>query len=198
MAFSESNLVVDVEVAIPTNVASQWLDRDLGLAGRVITSSGSGSSKTYHNHLVTLNKPILRIPTIAIHLDRTQNEKTHYNTEQQLVPILGLASSILNGQDMPSSDRHTPMLLRVLTDHLGLASPEEIEDFDLRLFDVQPATLMGASEEFISAARIDNLFSTYCAGEALASMDYSLAGPSSGQLISIWDHEEVGSKSGMS
>lgn len=139
----------------------------------------------------------LRIPTVAIHLDRSQNEKTHYNTEQQLVPILGLASSALNAPASSSSERHTPMLLQLLAEHLSLQSIEQVEDFDLRLFDVQPPTLGGVHNEFIFAARLDNLFSTYAAGEALAtsSTDASLKGQTTGRMIAIWDHEEVGSKS---
>lgn len=141
----------------------------------------------------------LRIPTVAIHLDRTQNEKTHYNTEQQLVPILGLASSMLNAPALPSggaTDRHTPLLLQTVAEHLQLQSLEQIEDFDLRLFDTQAACLGGANDEFIFAARIDNLFSTHAAAEALASTTAeSLARSSTGRLIAIWDHEEVGSKS---
>ncbi|SCV68898.1 BQ2448_1019 [Microbotryum intermedium] len=76
-----------------------WLDRDLGIAGRV-TLSGTTSSMTqgveYSSHLVLHREPILRMPTIAIHLERSQNDKFYYNPETQQVPILAMANKALN------------------------------------------------------------------------------------------------------
>ena len=62
------------------------------LSGTKAASATGG----YSSHLVLHREPILRMPTIAIHLERTQNEKTAYNPETQMVPILALASKELN------------------------------------------------------------------------------------------------------
>ncbi|WVF69191.1 hypothetical protein IAT40_003966 [Kwoniella sp. CBS 6097] len=83
-----------------------WFDRDLSLAGRVIVSSssssssgsgsGSGSEPKYVSKLVKIDRPLLRIPTLAIHLDRTANEAFKFNKETEFLPILGLLADQLN------------------------------------------------------------------------------------------------------
>ncbi|BGP12920.1 hypothetical protein JCM10213_004339 [Rhodosporidiobolus nylandii] len=195
-----------------------WMDRDLGIAGRVILSNTSAASAAspYTSHLVNIAKPILRMPTIAIHLDRTQNEKFFYNSETQQVPVLAMASKELNkafveenktasevsfADPLSITSHHHPILLHTvakqLSEQLGEeVAPKDIHDFELSLYDVQPATIGGALNEFILSARIDNLFSTYAAVEGLIKSSQS-ADPSDGRvsLIACWDHEEVGSVS---
>ena len=104
------------------------------------------------------------MPTIAIHLDRTQNEKFAYNPETAQVPILAMASSALNEpftaidsgstavsftDPLSVTSHHHPILLhkvaRSLTESLSeQVSPTQIHDFELSLYDVQPSTLGGA------------------------------------------------------
>ena len=68
-----------------------WFDRDLSIAGRVLVESSSGK---FTHHLVKINRPILRIPTIAIHLDRTvDSEGFKFSKENQLFPMLGLVKN---------------------------------------------------------------------------------------------------------
>lgn len=139
------------------------MDRDLGIAGRVTLSGAKGASD-YTSHLVQIDEPILRMPTLAIHLARDQNEKFHYNSETQQVPILSLANKELNrafvednkssaevsfADPLDISSHHSPVLLhtvaRKLSDELGeQVTPAQIHDFELSLFDVQPATIGGA------------------------------------------------------
>lgn len=96
-----------------------WFDRDLSLAGRVIVSNGEGS---YSSKLVKIDRPLLRIPTLAIHLDRTMNEAFKFNKETNYRPILGLVADQLNagvggderarsgaGTPVPFSGRGTPV-----------------------------------------------------------------------------------------
>ncbi|BGP36870.1 hypothetical protein JCM10449v2_000772 [Rhodotorula kratochvilovae] len=194
-----------------------WMDRDLGIAGRVTVSGAKGASAdTYTSHLVLVREPILRMPTIAIHLDRTQNDKFHYNPETQQVPILALASKELNkafveennssaevsfADPLDITSHHSPVLLHTIARKLGedlgeQVTPAQIHDFELSLFDVQPATVGGALNEFIFSPRIDNLFSSYAALEALILSAESSA-PSDGRvsMIALFDNEEVGSVS---
>jgi aspartyl aminopeptidase len=143
---------------------SSWFDRDLSLAGRVIvstsgTGSGSGSegksSEGFTSKLVKIDRPLLRIPTLAIHLDRTMNDQFKFNKETEFLPILGLVADTLNGKDGKKSgtpfsgqatpvegekqnegvfedieSRHHPLLLAVLADELG-CSIGDIQDFEL-------------------------------------------------------------------
>lgn len=137
------------------------------LAGRVTVSKGSDK---YSSLLVRIGEPILRMPTIAIHLERTQNEKFHYNTETQQVPILALASKELNrafveennssaevsfADPLDISSHHHPVLLhtlaRALSEQIGEAvTPAQLHDFELSLFDAQPATIGGALVSLLS------------------------------------------------
>ncbi len=63
-----------------------WFDRDLGVAGRVMVK---GSDGKIQGKLVKIDKPILRIPTLAIHLDRDSGAKLEFNKQTQLFPVLG-------------------------------------------------------------------------------------------------------------
>ncbi|KAF4600928.1 hypothetical protein EYR38_005574 [Pleurotus pulmonarius] len=153
-----------------------WFDRDLSIAGRVVVSDKSG---TYSSKLIKIERPILRIPTLAIHLDRNSAADFKFNTETEFTPILGLISSQLNApttepekkpETKPASsiqDYHHPALLSLLAGELSVA-PEEIHDFELQLYDTQPSVLGGINNEFIFSPRMDNLVSSFCAVEALA------------------------------
>ncbi|KAJ7499021.1 aspartyl aminopeptidase [Mycena latifolia] len=179
-----------------------WLDRDLSLAGRVVTSHADG----FKSKLVKIDKPILRIPTLAIHLDRNVNESFKFNQETEFVPILGQIASQLNestaGKEPVKKatsvqDNHHPALLSLLANELSVA-PEEIHDFELSLYDTQPSVLGGLNSEFIFSPRMDNLFSSFCAVEALAQ---SVSTPDFQTLegnvncITLFNHEEIGSVS---
>ncbi|BFZ61302.1 hypothetical protein YB2330_002364 [Saitoella coloradoensis] len=180
-----------------------WFDRDLGVAGRVMVKQGDGS---YKQQLLKIDRPILRIPTLAIHLDRDVNVKFEFNKETHLTPIAGLVSAQLNAETPvePTTDsddkdagsvakRHTPALISLISNELS-CKPEEIHDFELVLFDTQAPALGGLHEEFIFSARLDNLGCSYCAVRGIS--DAAEKGEHDDgiiRLISLFDHEEIGS-----
>jgi aspartyl aminopeptidase len=177
-----------------------WFDRDLGIAGRVLLEKDG----QYTHHLVNIDRPILRIPSLAIHLDRGVNEAFKFNAETHLTPILALANQQLNGasekkSSTPTSEsaRHHSALVTLIEKELGIEA-SQIRDMELCLYDTQPATLGGVSEEFIISARLDNLFMSYCALEGLiASLEdaKSVDNDENIRLIALFDNEEIGSKS---
>jgi aspartyl aminopeptidase len=129
-----------------------WFDRELSLAGRVLVSTPTGVD----HKLVNLKAPLLRIPTLAIHLDRTANDGFSFNKEVQLTPVLGQVSKELTGEG-----KHHAALLDLIGKELN-CTPEQIEDFELCLYDTQPAQLGGLQNEFIHSARLDNLMMSFC------------------------------------
>jgi aspartyl aminopeptidase len=139
-----------------------WFDRDLSLAGRVIVSVPNAASgePSFVSKLVKIDRPMLRIPNLAVHLDSSINQSFTFNKETQFRPILGLVADQLNdtkgegrSTPMPFSgraspvqgasaskvddkdvvkmeDKHHPLLLAVLADELG-CSIGDIHDFEL-------------------------------------------------------------------
>ncbi|KAJ3833958.1 aspartyl aminopeptidase [Lentinula raphanica] len=181
-----------------------WLDRDLSIAGRVITSNSSGEFKS---RLIRIDRPILRIPSLAIHLDRNVNESLKFNQETEFVPILGLISEQLNATSESSksspgdvkassiAENHHSALLSLLASELSVA-PDEIHDFELQLYDTQPSQLGGIANEFIFSPRMDNQFSSFCAVDALIGSVTSSSLPEGNvNCIALFNHEEVGSVS---
>uniref|UniRef100_A0A0W0FCJ6 aspartyl aminopeptidase n=1 Tax=Moniliophthora roreri TaxID=221103 RepID=A0A0W0FCJ6_MONRR len=174
---------------------------DLSLAGRVVTADKTGK---FASRLVKIDRPVLRVPTLAIHLDRSVDVSFAFNQETEFIPILGLAASQLNTPtEAPKKtatsiqDNHHSALLSLLSEELSVA-PEEIHDFELHLYDVQPACLGGINNEFIFAPRMDNQFSSYCAVEALINTASSNLFPTlegNVNAIALFNHEEVGSVS---
>jgi aspartyl aminopeptidase len=158
---------------------STWLDRDLGVAGRLALADGQSVR-------VRIDAPICRIPNLAIHLNREVNkEGLALNPQLHLAPVLGLEKL---------AARPVLELLAEACDRSGVAGARaaDIIGFDLGLFDVQPGVIGGDAGEFLFSARLDNLASCHAACEALlaASEDAEVT-----RVIALYDHEEVGSQS---
>lgn len=159
-----------------------WLDRDLSLAGRV-TLRGEPEPRTV---LIDFARPILRIPNLAIHLQRELNkEGLKLNTQQHMVPIIGLEES--------------PSLRDLLTSELRAQNQIEVDAsdvlaFDLMTYDVQPSVVSGVRGEFIHAPRLDNLASCHAGLTALIGAG-SAPLPQHTSVVVLYDHEEVGSRS---
>jgi aspartyl aminopeptidase len=157
----------------------------------------SSSSKHIAHRLIRLDKPLLRIPTLAIHLDRTQNDAFKFNRESEFRPIIGLVEDTLNTpastptsspeDAAPVEARHHSQLLSLLS--TTMSEPiDQIKDFELVLYDTQPPTLGGLNDEFIFAPRLDNLCMTFCAVKAIEEST-GLEDDDTVRLISLFDHE---------
>ncbi|MEM7468120.1 MAG: M18 family aminopeptidase [Pseudomonadota bacterium] len=155
-----------------------WFDRDLSLAGRVTIQHKSHGLK---NILVNLNKAIAIIPSLAIHLDREANKKRNINEQTYLPPIIGLTGETL--------DLNALLETAIKKEH-GTDSLGNIVDFELSLYSIEPAGMVGIEEEFLASARLDNLLSCFIAARAIADSKGN-----TNQLIVCNDHEEVGSGS---
>lgn len=154
-----------------------WFDRDLSMAGRVSYLSKDGDRL---NALVDFKKPVAVIPSLAIHLDREANSSRKINAQTFLPVILG--------QGEEKSDFKQLLAEQMRTE--GNHSVEKVLDYEISLYDTQPPSLIGLSEEFLVSARLDNLLSCYMGLAALLEADTA-----EGALLVCNDHEEVGSMS---
>jgi len=177
-----------------------WFDRDLSVAGRVLLREPDGSVV---HRLVQIDRPIMRIPSLAIHLNasiRTDGFKP--NEEKHLAPVLATAiKSELEGFEIDSDDEapqmHHPLLLAVLAEELN-CDTSDIADFELNVCDTQPSVIGGVAKEFVLSGRLDNLASSYCAVEALLASTAdggSLDSESGVRMVALFDNEECGSDS---
>jgi aspartyl aminopeptidase len=158
-----------------------WLDRDLSLAGRLTFREDGGIGTV----LIDFERPLLRIPSLAIHLNREVNTQgLQLNSQQHVVPLLGLESA--------------PRLAQFLVEELAARSTarisaEDVLAFDLMLHDAQPSGVAGARGEFILAPRLDNLGSCHAALSALLTAARDPV-PAFTRVIVLYDHEEIGSR----
>ena len=156
-----------------------WFDRDLGIAGRVLVESPEGGCSTL---LVDSQCPVAVIPSLAIHLDRDANKGKALNAQTQMNAIIGGMSQV-------------PRDITALVEQLLAAQGETLGDrrvieFELGLYDCQPAAQVGLKGELFASARLDNLLSCFCGLEALLQSDGTQA-----VMFVANDHEEVGSGS---
>ncbi|QIX01772.1 hypothetical protein AMS68_007289 [Peltaster fructicola] len=181
-----------------------WWDRDLGIGGRVLVKEGNKIS----TKLVKLPWPIARIPTLAPHFG--QAAVGPFNPETQMTPIIGLDSSrsaslfdVADPFSAPSIlhegtflSTQPPKLARAIAKELGLTAETagNIIDWELELFDVQPAQLGGIEKEFIFAGRIDDKLCSWAAIQALIeSAEDDLDDSSLIKVVGLFDNEEIGS-----
>ncbi|PQM33168.1 putative aspartyl aminopeptidase [Prunus yedoensis var. nudiflora] len=159
----------------------------------------------------------MRIPTLAIHLDRDVRDAFKVNTQSHLLPVLATSikaelNKVVAENDQADSDaqthgkksnerntsnnsKHHSLLLQLLADQLG-CEPEDISDFELQACDTQPSIVAGATKEFIFSGRLDNLCMSFCSLKALIeSSESNLEDETGVRLVALFDHEEVGSDS---
>ncbi|DAZ97935.1 TPA: hypothetical protein N0F65_006360, partial [Lagenidium giganteum] len=175
-----------------------WFDRDLGIAGRVIVRESETSFKT---KLLLVNKPIMRIPTLAIHFDRDVNNGFSFNKENHLRPVLATAVraqlEASNGSDEDKKKlKHHSVLLQLIAKELSVTI-DQICDFELCLFDTQGANVGGLLDEFIFSPRLDNLCCSWLSTQSLIASLKNLDEDANVRVVALFDNEEVGSDSRM-
>jgi aspartyl aminopeptidase len=149
---------------------NSWLDRELGLAGRLILGDGT--------MLLVRTEAIMRIPQLAIHLDRSVNDEgLKLDKQTHTAPVWSVGH--------PG--------IRVL-DHVAQAAGcavGEVDGYDLRVYDIAAPAVFGPHQEFFAAGRLDNLSSMHASIVALINANQGDAI----QMVAAFDHEELGSAS---
>ena len=125
---------------------------------------------------VKINKPIARVSSLCIHLKTAEERKAlTVNKETHLAPILGTAGILMDGvkkqltgeQDF-WQEAQEPLLLQLIAKELGIET-KDIADFELNLYDTQPACLGGINDEFLYSARLDNQATCFVSIESLTA-----------------------------
>jgi aspartyl aminopeptidase len=170
---------------------NSWLDRDLGLSGRVAVRTEHGTQ----TRLVTIDEPVLRVAQLAVHLDRGANQALALNPQEHLTPVWGIGTE-------PGDFRG------YLAGALGVDASDVLA-WDVMTHDLQPSRRIGRDLDLIAAPRLDNLATSYAGVRALIGATEAMArdgragaaqrspaasGPSLPVLV-LFDHEEVGSQS---
>lgn len=147
---------------------STWFDRDLALAGRVVTADGV-------EHLVR-TEAIARVPMLAIHLNRDANTELTFDKQRHLQPVIGLGQV---------------SVYELLAAAAGI-DPLDIAGADVRFADAQLPERIGAARELFASPRLDNLSSVFAGLTALLETEPA---PGTISMLAAFDHEEIGSAS---
>lgn len=154
-------------------LANSWLDRDLGVAGRLVLDDASTVD-------VAVLEPVARVPQLAIHLDREIGERgLLLDKQQHLTPVWG-SGAVVPGE-----------FTRWIATRAGVDA-DAIASWELCLTDTTPAAVLGADRSLLASGRLDNQLSCWAATTALST---GVAGGATVDVIALFDHEEVGSES---
>lgn len=152
-------------------LCSPWLDRPLSVAGRIVVRTQEGVA----TKLVNVDRDLLMIPSLAIHLNRKVNEGYEYNVQRDLLPLLG------------GPEAKDGFLRQIAME--AQVEEEDILDTDLFLYNRMKGTVLGLNGEFIAAPRLDDL---QCVFGSL--MGFLKADPRDSVAVHcVLDNEEVGS-----
>ncbi|WP_462417455.1 M18 family aminopeptidase [Kytococcus sp. Marseille-QA3725] len=162
-------------------ITNSWLDRDLGLAGRVTLRDAAVPSGV-RTVLLDVDEPLLRVSRLAIHLDRAVKEGESFNAQRHLVPHWSVS---------PDAPPFTTWLAERLE-----VTAEDVLGWDLMTYDLTGAARIGIDGGLIASARLDNLATSYAAVRAIVDAVEQPQGDLAAiPVIALFDHEEVGSMS---
>ena len=173
---------------------NSWLDRDLGLAGTaIVRDPATGAIERRHYRI---DRPLLRVPQLAVHLDRGVNESgLVLNPNLHLHPLLGLGSA--------KPGDVSALVARALSDDSHQVSPDDLVAVEAMAYDLTMPTVVGDRNELFASARLDNQLSCWAAIDALCAnatssdltgvADRSSPRSRSIPVVALFDHEEVGS-----
>jgi aspartyl aminopeptidase len=163
-------------------ILATFTDRDLSLAGRI---SYSTETKQIATHLLRFTKPLLRLPNLAIHMNRKVNEEGLKLDKQNELPLL---LAVLSEEQLPPSQEFLSLLEKA-----AIIEKDRILSWELNVYDTQQGQFWGADEQFLADSQLDNLASCHAALTAL--LDSLGRTTESTSVCAFFDHEEIGSES---
>lgn len=154
-----------------------WFDRPLSIAGRVIVKGENILNP--ETRLIHIKKPLMVIPHLAIHFNRTVNDGNKLSKQKDMLPIIGIVNDTFEKDNF---------ILDMISKELGI-NKNDILDFDLLLYNCQKAETVGTNGELFMSGRIDDLSMAHAATTALLNCTDT----TTTQVIAIFDNEETGS-----
>ncbi|MDP1665775.1 MAG: M18 family aminopeptidase [Methylobacter sp.] len=162
-------------------ILATFTDRDLSLAGRIAYKNDQDQITGV---LVKFDQALLRLPNLAIHMNRAVNEEGLKLQKQTELPLI---LSVSTEEQLPRA-----YFSALLQQQSGIAA-ERILSWDLAVYDTQKGAFWGAESEFYANSQLDNLASCHAALQAL--LDNADLQPDSTRVCALFDHEEIGSQS---
>lgn len=161
-----------------------WFDRPLSISGRVALRSANPLKPRLVP--VDLRKPVCTIPHLAIHFNRAVNEGNPLSVQKDMLPVLGIYTE----EQISEAKEKGGIVKAMVAGHLGI-DPDEILDYELCLYPLEKASLVGAHEEFFQSGRIDDLSMAFASLQAL--LNAVNAETESTRVMAVFDNEETGS-----
>lgn len=152
-------------------ICSTWFDRPLSVAGRVLVRSGN----KVEERLLDINKDLLILPNLAIHMNRAVNDGYSYNVQKDMLPLMSMGGKNVKFKE-------------VVAEYLGVTE-SEIISMDLQCYNRECGKIWGLNDEFVSSRRLDDLECAYSSLKGILA-----AGKSKNVAVHcVFDNEEVGS-----
>lgn len=158
-------------------IRESWLDRPLSLAGKVALRGSNAFEPQIR--FVDIEKPVLTIPRLAIHMNRKVNEGVALNPQKDMLPLMTMTGT-------PSHTTYFQQLLAAAC-HCSL---DDLLAYELTVYPTEPGCLVGLHDEFISSPRLDNLTSVFACLDGIIAAQ----GADGVNVIALFDNEEVGSR----
>lgn len=155
-----------------------WFDRPLSLAGRV-TTVGENPLEP-ESQLLNIDRPILTIPSLAIHMNREANSGFSLNPQIHTLPLVSMINEEFEKENF---------LIKLIGEELNISS-EDILDFELFLYSREKGSLVGLNEEFISVGKLDDLAMVHAGIHSIIDTELG----DSFNVVIAFDNEEVGSR----
>ena len=152
-------------------LCAPWFDRPLSVAGRIIVKDGNRLT----TKLINVDRDLLMIPNLAIHMNREVNDGYKYNIQKDMLPLYRMSNSGKAFKEM-------------IAEEAGV-SVDQIKGMDLFLYNRMEGTVWGCDGEFISAPRLDDLQCAFTSTMALLNSESDRCIP----VVAVFDNEEVGS-----
>lgn len=158
-------------------ILNTWMDRPLSIAGKVVLKSEDIFNPICR--LLDINRPILIIPNVAIHMNRKINEGIALSKQKDMLPLVSLVNEEFEKDNF---------LLKLIAKELDV-NQEDILDFELSLYEFEKGSIIGLQDEFISCGRLDNMAMIHASIDALVNSKSS----KSTKVVVCFDNEEIGS-----